>query len=228
MVSKLAKNKDAAHIRRMKKVRPKQRFKTLSKLDQYIVAGRALAKMLDQERRVKGKKFEWSGMHIVVNKLKPCHIETDPTTGLLTQSAIMKIKRAMANAIKRILGPDTAFIMAIEYQNKVGAPIEPHVHIIAIKHLFRGALKDVRAALHRVAGNSDSDTVDIQYLSKHPGYKRHLERIRNEADFRRTAGYGAKNEDSRFYRSKAVIAHIPETWESLKTYYLRPAATKSS
>lgn len=227
-VSKIAKSKDDAHVRRMKKAKPKQRFKTLSKVDQYIVTGRALADLLNQKRKEKGKKHEWTGLYLVVSQFKASYIEVDPATGLLTQSAIMKIKRAMANAIKRVLGPDAAFAMAIEFHDKTGLPVEPHGHIIVIKHLYQGTMKDLEKALHKIAGNSDPGTVDIQYLSKHAGYKHHLARVRDEADFRRTAGYDAKNEHTRFYRSKTVLTHVPGIWEALKAHYLKLGGTGSS
>lgn len=105
MFTKLAKDKDAAHIRRIKKATPKQEFKTLSKADQYIAIGRALADLLNLNPQEKGKKHEWAGLHVAINKLKAGQIETDPATGLLAQSSIMKIKRAVANPVKRIVGP---------------------------------------------------------------------------------------------------------------------------
>lgn len=211
----------------MEKVTPKKRFKTLSKLDQYIVTGRALADLLDNKRQIKGQRHEWTGIHVTVEKLKASLIELDPATGLPTQTSVMKIKRAVANAIRRTLGSDAAFIMAIEYRDKLGAPVPPHVHVMAIKHLFQGYTRDIRTALHKVAGDSDPKTVKVSFLSPHARYKRHLERVRNEADFRRTAGYGAKNEDTRFYRSKTVLTHVPEIWDSLKAHYLKPPGPTS-
>lgn len=228
MVSKLAKNKDAAHQNRMKKVKPKQRFKTLSKVDQYIVTGRALADLLSQKRTEKGDKHEWAGIYVVVRQFKASYIEIDPATCLPTQSSVMKIKRALANAVKRVLGPDAAFIMAIEYQDGVGDPIRPHAQIIAIKHRKQGTVKDLKQALQKVADDYHKDTVKVGYLSKLAGYKRERERVRDEADFRRAAGYDAKNDNSRFYRSKTTLHHLPGTWEDLKAHYLKPPRPKSS
>ncbi len=222
MVSKLAKNKDAAHQRRIKKINPKQRFKALSKADQYIVTARALADILKQKREEKGQRHVWSGCHVTVNQLKANLIEIDPATGVLKQSSVMKIKRAMADAIKRTLGPDAAFMMVVEDRDKLGAPVEPHVHIIAMKHFRLGGMQNLRKALYKVAEKSDEKTVKVNDLSPVTGYKRHLERVRDEADFRRTAGYNTKNEDSRFYRSKIVLEHVPETWEALTAHYLKP------
>ena len=70
----------------MKKGKPKQRFRTLPKVDQYIVSARALADILSEARLEKGKKHVWTGFHVTVNQLKASLIEVDPVTGIQTQS----------------------------------------------------------------------------------------------------------------------------------------------
>ncbi len=222
--SKIARAKDAAHMARIKKLKPKQRFKTLSKTDQYILTARVLAEHLNQ-KRVKSEKHHWAGKHWSTNQIKASYVEHDPVTGLLTDASIKKIKRAASNAVKSVFGKDAMFCLAIEDQDKDGFYIEPHLHIIVVHRFQSGAAKRLKEALQKVAGTTASGSVQSSYLSKFAGSRHHKSRVRDEADFRRTAGYGAKNAQTRIYRSKTVIVHLPAIFEMLKAHYSTPKAS---
>lgn len=218
-VSRISKAADAAHIRRFKKLRPKARFKELSKGDQYIVTARTLAYMLDETRKAIGGPLGkiTSGYRLILRSIDARYIEFDPMTDLLTRNSVRKIKRTVANAFRGALGHEALFMFTIEQQDKDGLLISPHVHALAIVPFRSGSLVDLKRRLHRVAGDDDPDTI----MSKHISVwgKGPLELAPAEADFRRAALYDTKNDQSEIYRSKALLVHVHQHFERLKKHY---------
>lgn len=218
-VSRISKSADAAHIRRFKKLRPKARFKELSKRDQYIVTARTLAHMLDETRKTIGGPTGkiTGGYRLTLGVIDARYIEIDPATGLLTRNSVRKIKRAVANAFKGALGRDAIFMFTIEQRNKAGHPVSPHIHALAVVPFRFGSVPDLKRRLYKIAGADDSDTIKSAHISVWG--KRRLELAPAEADFRRTALYDTKNDQTEIYRSRALMVHVHQHFEVLKKHY---------
>jgi len=218
-VSRTARRADAAHIRRFKKLRPKARFKELTKGDQYIVTARTLSHQLKQRRGAVGVKWAelTSSRRYTIRTIAPRYVEIDSTTGFLTEASIRKIKRAVANAFKAAFGPEALFMFTIEQQDKDGLPIAPHVHAIAVEPYDLGNIANLMMRLHRIAGEDEPNTVMIQRLAIWG--ERDFGLGLAEADFRRVALYDSKNNRSVTYRSKELLVHVHEHFEELKKHY---------
>lgn len=218
-VSKKARAADEAFVRRFKKLRPKARFKELSKGDQYVVTARTLAHMLAKTRKTIGGPLGkvTSGHRFTIRTIAPRYIEVDPTTGLLTKNSVKKIKRAVANAFRDALGDEALFMFTIEQHDKAGVPTLAHLHAIAVVPFRLGNISDLKRRLHRVAGEDEPSTVKVQALSIWG--QRHNEMAPAEADFRRAALYDRKDDRSETFRSKALLVHVHERFEELKKHY---------
>lgn len=218
-VSKKAKAEDMAHMRRLKKLTPKARFKDVSKLDQYIITARTLSHQLAELRKSIGG---WqgkiaSGYQITVRTIDRRYVETDPATGFLTRSSVQKIKRAVSNAFKKSIGSDTQFMFVIEQQDKGGSACAPHIHALSNIPFKPGTIPELKKRLHKVAGESDKETVKLDPLSVYS--KHHSEYAPGEGHYRRTASYGSKNDNSHHFRSKSLLVHVHAHFEELKKRY---------
>lgn len=149
--------------------------------------------------------------------IAPRYVEIDPGTGLLTDDSLKRIKRAVANAFRGALGQEALFMFAIEQQDKTGAPIQPHVHALAIVPHAPGIISKLKGRLHKVAGEEDPDTVKAQRIFRWRQLNNELALA--EADFRRAAQYGVKNENSAVFRSKALLDHVHRRFEELKKHH---------
>lgn len=213
-VSRRAKAEDLKYLRRFKKLRPKARFKEQSRQDQCVCIARALSGQLLQPMKY-GIVY---GQMITVRSIDPRYIEIDTTSGWLTEKSVNKIKRKVATAFKRVLGADGCFMFAIEQQDKDGNPCAPHIHAIGNFTLLKHNRNVLEAELHKVAGESDPDTVSFSppWFSIR---KQWNVRTPRDADYRRAANYLCKNDQTKTYRSENLMQHVHETFEELKRHH---------
>ncbi len=209
-----ARSLDQRHQRRIKKVTPKARFKSLTPQDQYTVTARALSALGDEARKKmpynKSKLFH--SYHITIGSIASGHTSIDPSSGLLTNGSIKKIKRAVATAAKLAIGKDAIFMFSIEQQDKNGNPCEPHIHMLANLYTVPDISK-LRSKFYRIAGKIERNTVKFQRTTS---LKKSNETSKGEAAARRVALYGVKNADSRTYRTSALMKHVHGVFEDIK------------
>jgi len=219
-VSKEAGRADVAFTRRFKKLTPGARFKSMTKGDQYVVTARTLSDQLVVLRDTIGREQNGAlanGTQVTIREIHIKYVEIDPGTGLLTRSSASRIKRAVANALKSVLGKDAMFMFTIEQQDKEGNPCSPHVHAL-INAPFRGEVsKKLKIKLHKFAGSDKDGTVEIQTMFR--WRKRRNELSPADADYRRVAQYAAKNDQTVFYRSKTLMEHVHARFEELKKHH---------
>jgi hypothetical protein len=219
-IAKFAKNMDATHIKHMKKLRPKARFKTLSKADQYTVTARTLAHMLGRLKKENPRtRTMFFAYHVTTEKIDRRYLSFDPVTGFLTDDSFRRIRRATARAMKSSLGKDAYFMFAMEQQDKYGSICAPHLHILAVAELIPGRNRILREDLSKLTGDDSPGVVEVQRYSSLT--KRANELAWNEADTRRLALYAMKNDQTRVYRSRNLLDEVHARFEELKRYYLK-------
>lgn len=213
-VSPKAKAEDTKFLRRFKKLRPKARFKELSKQDQFVITAHAFSKLLARPKKG-GLDL---GQMITVRTIDPRYVEREAASGWLTKNSELKIKRAATDAFKRVLGKDACFMFVIEQQDKEGNPCAPHIHALAKMTLLKHNIHALEAELQKVAGDNQPNTIRFTrswcWISKHPS-----ERNPGEADLRRAAQYFCKNDQTKQCRSQSLMQHVHETFEELKRHH---------
>ncbi len=211
--SKISDSADLAHKRRLAKVTPKARFKTLNKRDQYTVYARTLSSLLGAERK---RNYRQSmlhhGYHITVSNLRPSLL-IKGADGDLEARTVAKIKRAVSNCFKQHISKDAAFMFVIEEKDKQENGVEAHVHAIANMRAYPTVAR-LRKGLLRLTDGSKAKSVKIQRMTELK--QRWNERAPSEKEYRKTALYIMKNTGSRTYRSKALMTHLNDTFEALK------------